>query len=60
MYQIHYIKELVKNYKIEFELCRSKDQVANTFIKLLKMDMFKKLKMMFSVIDLTTQFKGEC
>ena len=54
MYQIHYIKELVKNYKIEFELCRSKDQVANIFIKLLKIDVFKKLKMMFSVIDLTT------
>ena len=58
--KFHYIKELVKNQEIELEFCRLKYQVANIFTKLLKTDVFKKLKIMFGVIDFRTQIKGDC
>ena len=58
--KFHYIKELVKNQEIELEFCRLKDQVANIFTKLLKTDVFKKLKIMLGVIDFRTQIKGDC
>ena len=58
--KFHYIRELVKNQEIELEFCRSKDQVTYIFTKPLKTDVFEKLKMMFGVIDFTTQIKGDC
>ena len=58
--KFHYIREVVKNENIKFEFCRSKFEVANIFIKSLKTDVFKNLKMMLDVIDFATHIKGGC
>jgi len=42
----HYIFYLVKDQEIMAEFCSSKDQVANIFIKTLKIDLFLKFKKM--------------
>ena len=58
--KFHYIRKLMKNQEIELEFCRSEDQVTNIFIKPLKTNVFEKFKMMFGMIDFTTQIKGDC
>ena len=56
--KFHYIRKLVKNQEIELKFYKSENQVADIFMKPLKMDVFEKLKMMFGVIDFTIQ--GGC
>ena len=55
--KFHYIRELVKKQEIKLEYCRSEDQVVDIFTKPLKIDVFKKLKMMLGVIDFTIRIK---
>ena len=43
----------MKNQEIELKFYKSENQVADIFMKPLKMDVFEKLKMMFGVIDFT-------
>jgi hypothetical protein len=45
----HYIFYLVKDQEIMAEFCSSKDQVANIFIKTLKIDLFLKFKKMMGM-----------
>ena len=46
-----YISELMKNSEIKLEFCRSKNQIANIFTKLLKVDVLNKLKIILDLID---------
>ena len=42
--KFHYIRELVKGREIEMEFCKFEDQVADVLTKLLKVEVFNKLK----------------
>ena len=41
----------MKNSEIKLEFCRSKNQIANIFTKLLKVDVLNKLKIILGLID---------
>lgn len=45
----HYIRDLVKDKEIMVKFCSSKDQVADIFIKNLKVDLFLKFKKMMGI-----------
>ena len=47
---IHFIRELVQNQEIIIDYCKSKNQVADIFTKLLKVELFLKLEKMFGMI----------
>ena len=42
--KFHFIRDLVKDKEIVIEYCRSEEQVADIFMKPLKVDNFQKLK----------------
>lgn len=50
----------MKNGEIELKFFRPQDEIAYIFKKSLNMDVFKKLKMMFSLVDFKAWFKGGC
>lgn len=50
--RFHYLRELVSEGRLRLGYCRSEDQVADLLIKRVTNDVFKRLKMNMSMIDL--------
>lgn len=52
--RFHYLREKVVNEKLSLEHCRSMNQIVDIMVKILQVELFKRLRIMMNVGSLNT------